>query len=409
MKKFNIIFGLWLILFALFTRSAFCDQKQVIESKIKRINTNISNKQYMYNLQEKKYAELKSQLDSLAMQASQIQKKLDANQKSLKKVLSDIDVLNQNIDELTKQLNKEKIKSIQEIKAYYYFQTIEKYFPKGLFYDYMNKKIAHYFEQRIKTFMQKQALLNQAKQQLMTKKNQQEKLIKKIDTQKNQLNLQKNKVAQLSTQAQRLKSAYLKDIAYLQRQKNYLQAVLNRIIAEEIKRQEELKRQAQLNRQRLLREKEAAQKQKLLQERASIEAQTKRQHLSNLSVGLRPPVEGVIVDSFGIHTNPIFNVTTRNDGIDIKATPGSAIKSIAKGMVDYVGNLPGLGGVVIINHLNGYYSIYAHVNPSVSKNHMVQEGQIIGRLSGDILHFELRKGSVPINPLIFINKKYLGG
>ncbi|HHS48452.1 MAG TPA: M23 family peptidase, partial [Desulfurella acetivorans] len=52
---------------------------------------------------------------------------------------------------------------------------------------------------------------------------------------------------------------------------------------------------------------------------------------------------------------------------------------------------------------------YAHVNAGGSKGQMVQEGQVIGHLNGDTLHFELRKGSVPVNPLNFINRRYLGG
>ncbi len=403
MKKFNTI---CFVLILLFIDASFvlASQKQEIENKIKQINTNISNKQYHYNLAEKQYIAYTNTLRQLNVKVQTLQKKLDENEAQLKKLVSEIDDLNKSIQELTNNLNEEKAKSLKNLKAYYYFYNVEKYFPQSLYYEYMNQKIARILQEHIKSYMQHELLLNKQKQELIDKKNNQIKLLKKINEQKNGIMQQKSKIAILAQDAARLKQAYIRDIVNLQRQKSYLQAVLNKIIQEEIKRQEELKRQRELERERLLKEKQfkkAQEIQKKQQESAIL--------LENLHTGLMPPVEGVIVDNFGIKTNPVFNVQTRNDGIDIKAANSSPIKAIAKGKVDYVGSLPGLGGVIIINHLNGYYSIYAHVSPSVSKGQMVSQGQIIGHLSGDILHFEIRKGSVPVNPLDFINRKYLGG
>ncbi len=403
MKKFNTICFVLILIF-IDVSFVLASQKQEIENKIKQINTNISNKQYHYNLAEKQYIAYTNTLRQLNVKVQTLQKKLDENEAQLKKLVSEIDDLNKSIQELTNNLNEEKAKSLKNLKAYYYFYNVEKYFPQSLYYEYMNQKIARILQEHIKSYMKHEVLLNKQKQELIDKKNNQIKLLKKINEQKNDIMQQKSKIAMLAQDAARLKQAYIRDIVSLQRQKNYLQAVLNKIIQEEIKRQEELKRQRELERERLLKEKQfkkAQEIQKKQQESAIL--------LENLHTGLMPPVEGVIVDNFGIKTNPVFNVQTRNDGIDIKAANSSPVKAIAKGKVDYVGSLPGLGGVIIINHLNGYYSIYAHVSPSVSKGQMVSQGQIIGHLSGDILHFEIRKGSVPVNPLDFINRKYLGG
>ncbi|WP_291493907.1 peptidoglycan DD-metalloendopeptidase family protein [Desulfurella sp.] len=404
MKKFSAL--LVVLITLLCTVLAYGSQKQELESQIKQINTSISNKQYHYNLAEKKYITYTNQLRDLNAKVQVLEKKLRAQEENLKKLSAEIESLNKSIEELTIKLNEEKSKSSKALKAYYYFYNIEKYFPQGLYYEYMNKKIAHYLQGRIKSYMEHQVLLNKQKQELVLKKNNQLKLIASINEQKNAIAQQKNKIAVLAQEAARLKQAYINDIVYLQRQRNYLQSVLNKIIQEEIRRQEELKRQRELERQRLLKLQQYKKAQELKKQQEEAESRMK---LENLHTGLRPPVEGVIVDNFGVKTNPVFNVQTRNDGIDIKAKAGSPIRAIAKGQVDYVGTIPGLGGVIIINHLNDYYSIYAHVNPNVSKGQMVNEGQIIGHLSGDILHFELRKGSVPVNPLNFINRRYLGG
>ncbi len=384
---------------------AYSSQKQELENKIKQINTTISNKQYNYNLIEKKYISYNAQLKELNAKVQILEKKLAQNEENLKNLNLEIETLNKSIQELTAKLNDEKLKSLKALKAYYYFYNVEKYFPQGLYYEYMNKKIAHYLASRIKSYMEHQVLLNNQKQEFIKKKDNQLKLIQKINEQKKDIAKKKNEIERLMKQASSLKQVYLRDIAYLQRQKSYLQAVLNRIIQEEIRKQEELKRQRELERQRLINMRKFQKAQELKRQQ---EAESKAK-LENMHTGLRPPLEGIIVDNFGIKTNSIFNVQTRNDGIDIKAKPASPVRAIAKGKVDYVGVLPGLGGVVIIGHFNGYYSIYAHVNPTVSKGQIVNEGQIIGHLSGDILHFEIRKGSVPLNPLNFINRRSLGG
>ncbi len=390
MKKFSTV-CLVLIIFLIDASFVLASQKQELENKIKQINTNISNKQYHYNLAEKQYITYTNTLRQLNVKVQTLEKKLNENEANLKKLLSEIDDLNKSIQELTNNLNEEKAKSLKNLKAYYYFYNVEKYVPQSLYYEYMNQKIAHVMQEHIKSYMQHQVLLNKQKQELIDKKNNQVKLLKKINEQKNDIVQQKNKIAVLAQEAARLKQAYIRDIASLQRQKSYIQAVLNKIIQEEIRRQEELKRQRELERERLLKEKQFKKAQEIQKQQ-----QESATRLENLHTGLMPPLEGVIVDNFGIKTNPVFNVQTRNDGIDIKAANSSPVKAIARGRVDYVGSLPGLGGVVIINHLNGYYSIYAHISASVSKGQMVSQGQIIGHLSGDILHFELRKGSVPV-------------
>lgn len=408
MKKFNshilVIIFLVLVIFLCYSLPSEANKKQDLENHIKQLNTNISNKQYLYNIAERKYIMYTNNLRGLNAKLSTLQKKFNVNMLNLKTLSKEIDNLNKSIGSLNKQLQQEKQKSAKSLKAYYYFYNAEKYFPQSLYYEYMNKKIAHYLASRIKLYMEQEVLLNRQKRELVIKEANQKALVKKIDQQKLAIDQQKKNIAILAEQSSRLKQAYIRDIVSFQRQRQYLQAVLNRVIQEELAKQAELRRQRELERQRLLKQKQLEKLQKLKKEE-----QASQTHLSNLHVGLMPPVEGVIVDSFGVHTNPVFHVQTRNDGIDIKAANSSPVKAIAKGKVEYVGNLPGLGGVVIINNLNGYYSIYAHLNANVSKGQMVNEGQIIGHLSGDILHFELRKGSVPINPLLFINRRYLGG
>ncbi len=99
----------------------------------------------------------------------------------------------------------------------------------------------------------------------------------------------------------------------------------------------------------------------------------------------------------------------RHDGIDISAPLGTPIRAAASGRVAYSGELRGYGKVIILEHRGGYYTIYAHnlIN-LVKEGQWVERGEIIakvgrsGNAKGAHLHFEIRKGPKPLNPMRFL-------
>lgn len=101
-----------------------------------------------------------------------------------------------------------------------------------------------------------------------------------------------------------------------------------------------------------------------------------------------------------------------HNGIDIAARGGSHILSTANGIIIYSGNgLRGFGNMIVIRHENDFYSIYAHNKKNfVRKGEKVLQGQVIGqvgntgRSTGTHLHFEIRKGDNPLNPLAFFKQ-----
>jgi len=118
------------------------------------------------------------------------------------------------------------------------------------------------------------------------------------------------------------------------------------------------------------------------------------------------PVNGRVARSFGNQTNPRFNTTTFNSGIDSASTFGTPIACVARGRVEYVNWLEGYGKCVIINHGGGFYTLYAHASEiGVTVGKEVAAGEIIGRVGdtgstiGTALHFEIRKGREALNPL----------
>ena len=95
-----------------------------------------------------------------------------------------------------------------------------------------------------------------------------------------------------------------------------------------------------------------------------------------------------------------------NDGINIAVPEGTAVKAAEGGVVKYAGSeLKGYGNLVLIQHPNGFVSAYAHNGElDVKRGDSVKRGQTIakagqtGNVSSPQVHFELRKGSTPVDP-----------
>lgn len=119
----------------------------------------------------------------------------------------------------------------------------------------------------------------------------------------------------------------------------------------------------------------------------------------------RWPARGRIVAAFGAKPNG-----QENDGINIALPPGTPIKAAEAGEVAYAGNeLKGYGNLVLIRHANGFVTAYANASELlVKRGDKVKRGQVIaksgqtGSVSSPQLHFEIRKGSNPVDPLPYL-------
>jgi septal ring factor EnvC (AmiA/AmiB activator) len=118
------------------------------------------------------------------------------------------------------------------------------------------------------------------------------------------------------------------------------------------------------------------------------------------------PARGNVVTRFGIEEHPVHKTKIMNNGIDIEAGMGTAVKAVAKGRVDYTSeDFSTYGQMIILNHGDGYYTMYGHLSViGVSVGQEVSAGSVIGAvgdtgsLKGTILHFEVRKGGTALNP-----------
>ena len=122
----------------------------------------------------------------------------------------------------------------------------------------------------------------------------------------------------------------------------------------------------------------------------------------------RWPVKGRVIAGFG----PKANGGGQNDGINLAVPEGTPVKAADDGVVAYAGNeLKGYGNLVLIRHSNGFVSAYAHASEiMVKRGDSIKRGQVIanagqtGNVTSPQLHFEIRKGSTPVDPT-----KYLSG
>jgi murein DD-endopeptidase MepM/ murein hydrolase activator NlpD len=119
------------------------------------------------------------------------------------------------------------------------------------------------------------------------------------------------------------------------------------------------------------------------------------------------PVNGKVTARFGSVSNGLHN-----DGINIAAPRGTPVRAAENGVVAYAGNeLKGYGNLVLVRHANNWVSAYAHNDEIlVKRGDKVRRGQIIakagntGSVSQPQVHFELRKGSRPVDPTKYMSQ-----
>ncbi len=119
----------------------------------------------------------------------------------------------------------------------------------------------------------------------------------------------------------------------------------------------------------------------------------------------RWPIEGQISSLFGVRHG------RRHDGLDIRSPQGTAIHAAAEGEVVYAQRMRGYGNLILIKHPDNLFTIYAHNQSNLAKKgSKVKAGEVIakvgrtGKATGPHLHFEVRDGRQPRNPLFFLPK-----
>jgi septal ring factor EnvC (AmiA/AmiB activator) len=134
--------------------------------------------------------------------------------------------------------------------------------------------------------------------------------------------------------------------------------------------------------------------------------------LGKLKGRLGWPSEGDVMTLFGRQKHPKFETYVQRKGIEIRAAQGSLIRSVFEGVVAFADWMRGYGLLAIVDHGEGYFTLYAHASKLlVSVGDVVRGHQPIGEI-GDTgltgqstLYFELRQGGEALDPLQWLAKR----
>ena len=257
------------------------------------------------------------------------------------------------------------------------------------------QQMADYRKRQLLAINAIKAVLEKQRAKLVLQKNEHQKLLdeEKVEAK----NLENAKKEQESALAKlKGKEADLKkQLAEKNKQKQQLQAAIEKLIAEEVRKSSASKGKANTGKYELTPE------EKIVSDNFG----------SNAGKLPWPVQRGVIVSRFGKQPHPVISgVEIDNKGIDISTTTGSDDRAVFDGEVRKVFSIPGTQNAVIIRH-GEYLSVYTHIDKVyVSTGDKVKAKQAIGKIYTDdsenktVLHLEIWKGSVTLNPANWLAK-----
>lgn len=121
------------------------------------------------------------------------------------------------------------------------------------------------------------------------------------------------------------------------------------------------------------------------------------------------PAGGWVTSGFGWRSSPFSTSREFHKGLDISAPAGSPVYAPARGTVAFIERDPSYGLILSVNHGGGLVTRYAHLQRvNVQQGQTVRRGDVIaymgdsGRSTGPHLHYEVRIGGVPVNPMRYI-------
>jgi len=121
---------------------------------------------------------------------------------------------------------------------------------------------------------------------------------------------------------------------------------------------------------------------------------------------IHPPVAGRVLRRFGRQVDPSTGAVWQGSGVSFACAAGTPIHPIAAGTVAFAGTVPGYAHMVLVDHGDGYITVYGYLaQVSVSRGQHIERSAVVGRAGSDpqlerpALYFELRRGQEPLDPL----------
>lgn len=361
--------------------------------ELQQIRSEINQLQTELNQTEEKLESELSKAENFDKQINLVQKALNLLKKEINKKAANIASINEQIDVLKNQISAlQMVFSKQILFAYKYQQgkqlawilgsdSFHQAMVRYLYFNKISEQARSYYDR----LTQKKAELSNLQAKLQTELAEQRNLAADKENDQKQLKIKQTSRDNVIKKITQNKSLLAKAID--KKKRNY----------EEIE-----KLIAQLEQQKP-------------EQNLSVTDQSRWEKLSgdfDKNKGkLNWPVNGKLIHTFGKYKNPQLKTVLNNTGIDIRAEKGTEIRCVFPGIVSMITYMSGFGNTVIVDHKNGYYTVYTHMDEVlVSKFQLIESAEVIGAvgtsgsLEGAMLHFEIYGNNVPLNPLTWLKK-----
>lgn len=418
------------------TSDLYAQNRTELEKKHKKTQEEIK---YTNSLLKQTQRDKKISMNQLMI----LNKKIAARQELVNTISSEVETLNSKIDE-----NQENIKGLEsnldKLKQGYARMIVFAYktrssYDKLMFVlsakDFNNayrrlkylQQYADFRKKQMEAIVETRQDLSQKVEELQTKKQDKENLLSEEKQETNQLTNEKSEQSKMLTVLKSKEKELAKKLAQQKLADQKLKKVINDIIAEEI-RKAEITRKEKLKKEKELKEQQAKNNAK---NPTKVETPVKAEKTSTPSVfdltpaeqivsdkfeankGKLPwPIErGVITGTFGEHEHPVLKgIKTKNDGVYISTTQGSAARTIFDGVISKIISIPGKNKAIIIRH-GDFLTVYSNLKEvSVNVGDKVKAKQKIGLVYTDsdednktILELQIWHGTIKQNPEYWIS------
>jgi murein hydrolase activator len=431
--RFVSVSSFFLLIFTLiFSFSAGAQSVKELEDQRKTTLKQLEITNKMLNETKKSQ---KSSLNKISL----IGKNINQRKSLINTMNTQIGALDQEMVRLTNERNK-MVQKLGVLKADYVRFVRESHLNRSLYNKIMFVLSAKTFDQSFRRLRYLQEFSNYRKRQvrkieilktdiehkndsLAQNKENKVKVVKEKQTEAVKLTQDQKKEKTYLADLKKKETKLRKDLKIQQKKAADLNNRIERIIAEQI-RKEEAKRQAAANKKQTAENSRTSKKNKDASTKTntsssrSVSVLTKEESIisGNFSANQGrlpwPTDRGYISGHFGIHEHPVLkHVTTNNKGIYIQTPAGTNARAVFEGTVTQVGYFPGANSLVIIQH-GDYRTVYANLTSVyVKSGDKVSAKQNIGKIYTDSendnkteLYFQIWKGRTLLNPESWVAK-----
>ncbi len=404
------------------------NSRKALEQKRLRVQREIAESQKILQNTQKEKSETLSQLSTLKRIIEQRSELIDNLQQDLLQTDNEIQRQTIQLQILQQQFEAEKLqlhqtvkkayktrKSGQELAFVFSSNNMKQAFRR---WKYL-KKVSEHRNNQVESLKTQAQAVELALRNLGVVKFRKKILISTKESEKKQLEVDKNTKQVLVNNLSKKEKELAEKIRQKERQMAKLNAAISRAIAREIeaerKRKERLEARQARNSSKKSSGKTAKASSKSTEERSNSMTPESRALSESFSSnrGILPwPVErGYITQTFGVHPHPEFkNITLQNNGIDIATSKGSNVKCVFKGTVSAILSIPGEGQAVLVNH-GEYFTVYSRLEEVfVQKGEQISTGTSLGKVMQDeegkyTLQFQLWEGQEKQNPQSWLKRR----